>query len=180
MSFWDFWDWLSERTNGQTVLLGLGLAAAIEGFTLLMRFGLGLKSTRDTSWLAPFTLGYRIHHGYIGLLLLVIALVVAAPGWRQLLVAVGVGLIVSDLVHHFLVLWPVTGSPEFHIRYPAYRALGLFAVRLPPGSRQPPGPPRGHVEPGPPPSPEPRTPPHPLRDSQGEPPERPPPRLPGD
>jgi hypothetical protein len=27
-------------------------------------------------------------------------------------------LIFSDLAHHFIVLWPITGSPEFDIIYP--------------------------------------------------------------
>ena len=29
-----------------------------------------------------------------------------------------IGLVVSDLVHHFLVLWPLTGSPQFDLFYP--------------------------------------------------------------
>lgn len=97
---------------------GLAFALLFEVFTCISRFGLGLESTNDTQFLAPYTLGYRIHHGYIGGLMLLAAL--GIPGaWRNLLIVVGTGLVVSDLVHHFLVLWPVVGSPEFHIRYPS-------------------------------------------------------------
>ncbi len=120
MNLSHIWDWLAKMSNCQTVLLGFALAGVIEGITIFLRFGLGMQSAQDTSWMAPFTLGYRIHHGYIGLLLVLIALAVGGPG-RRLLVLLGVALIVSDLVHHFLVLWPITSSPEFHIRYPGYR-----------------------------------------------------------
>ena len=33
-------------------------------------------------------------------------------------VIVGAALVISDLVHHFLVLWPVTGNPQFQLFYP--------------------------------------------------------------
>jgi flagellar biosynthesis component FlhA len=98
---------------------GLAAAAAFEAVTVLFRFGLGMKSTRDTRWLRHWTFGYRIHHGYIGILLLVLAMLVPLPKQIfDLAVITGIALAVSDFVHHFLVLWPVTGSPEFDIRYP--------------------------------------------------------------
>ena len=59
----------------------------------------------------------RVHHGYIGLLLLPL-------GWcfplgiRHALWIIAIGLIVSDLMHHFLVLWPITGTPQFDFIYP--------------------------------------------------------------
>lgn len=111
------WTYLDQRPLWQAVVLGLLLAALIEGITCLMRFGLGLQSTRDTAWLARFTFGYRIHHGYIGALLLLGAVLPGAGAWRNLLVAVGLGLVISDAVHHFIVLQATTGSSEFHIRY---------------------------------------------------------------
>lgn len=101
------------------VMWGLALAAAIEAVTIFCRFGLGLKATRDTGWIAPYTFGWRIHHGYCGVLLLALALFLgAAPGLRSAAIIVGIGLAVSDFVHHFLVLWPLTGSPELDLRYP--------------------------------------------------------------
>ena len=34
------------------------------------------------------------------------------------MLAIGLGLFFSDLIHHFLVLWPVVGSPQFDFFYP--------------------------------------------------------------
>ena len=97
----------------------LGGAAAIEAVTLALRFGAGLQSTRDTAALAGLTGGWRFHHGYLGLLLLLLALFPAAGSpWRRRAGIVGGALLLSDLVHHFLVLWPLTGSPQFDLRYP--------------------------------------------------------------
>jgi len=91
------------------------LTALIEGFTVLLRFGLHLEATRDTaSTLGRLTGGMRIHHGYFGLLVILIAAAVL----RRWLVVVGIALVCSDLVHHFLVLWPIVGSPEFYLFYP--------------------------------------------------------------
>jgi len=102
------------------LVYGCVLAAAIELFTVWMRFGVGLQSTRDTMAMAPWTLGLRIHHGYVGLVLLLACLVLGGrPAIRNLIAMIGIGLLVSDLVHHFVVLWLTTGSPEFHLLYPS-------------------------------------------------------------
>ncbi len=105
----------------QTGLLWiLGLTLAFEGVTCLFRFGFGLQSTRDTTWLARFTFGIRIHHGYTGVLLVVVAL--CGDGtWCQWALRVGAALVLSDLIHHFLVLWPTQGHHEFHLTYPTSR-----------------------------------------------------------
>lgn len=100
--------------------LFLGLTLGIEAVIVFFRFGLGLEAARDTAGtIGALTGGLRIHHGYIGILI-----VLAAAGvWRKRpqaapwLLAVGLALVCSDLIHHFLVLWPVTGSPEFHLTY---------------------------------------------------------------
>lgn len=85
-----------------------------------LRFGGSLHSTRDTQWLSRFTLGLRIHHGYVGFFVILL-------GWLWLhryprlarwCSRIGVALILSDLLHHFLVLWPLTGSPQFDLYYP--------------------------------------------------------------
>lgn len=110
--------WMARKSTGQVLLIGLILALVFEGLTCLFRFGLGMQSTRDTRWLSSFTFGFRIHHGYVGVLLLLIASKVKSDGLRKIFIAVGLCLAVSDLIHHFAVLWPITGSPEFHIRYP--------------------------------------------------------------
>lgn len=109
------------------LLLGLALALAIEAVTVALRFGAGLQSTRDTAWLASLTGGWRIHHGYLGGALLLAALLAYAwaglraawppPAWSAWALVAGVGLGVSDLLHHFVVLWLVTGRPHFDLRY---------------------------------------------------------------
>ena len=104
----------------QVALIGLLIAAVLELLTVWMRFGLGLQSTRDTSLIGALTLGIRIHHGYIGLVLLLFAWWFDANlGLRNILLMLGVGLLVSDFIHHFLVLWPITGSPQFDLVYPS-------------------------------------------------------------
>ena len=97
------------------------LAVLIEALTAALRFGLHLESTRDTAnTIGTLTLGLRVHHGYIGVFLMLL-------GWcfprgiRHAVWIVGIGLIVSDLMHHFLVLWPITGSPQFDLVYPNHQ-----------------------------------------------------------
>lgn len=95
------------------------LTMLIETISVIFRFGLGLQVTRDTSVISSFTFGYRIHHGYIGA-----AIVMLALAWpsrmivRDWAIIIGLSLLLSDIAHHFLVLWPLTGNPEFHLRYP--------------------------------------------------------------
>ncbi len=99
---------------------GLVLAVVIELITMAFRFGLDLQSTRDTTFVSKLTFGLRIHHGYVGVVMILVALWISArSGPRNLLYVVGIALIVSDLLHHFAVLWPITGSPEFDLVYPA-------------------------------------------------------------
>ena len=95
----------------------LVLAVVIELITAALRFGLGLESTQDTRFLAQWTLGWRIHHGYIGVIGLLLSWLVPAGRWRTVLLIISIALVVSDFIHHFLVLWLLTGSPEFHLRY---------------------------------------------------------------
>lgn len=113
--------WLEHRTTWQAVAIGLGLAALIEIVTITMRFGFDLQSTRDTVFLARLTFGYRIHHGYFGCLFAAGSLFVSNTGLKNALLILGFGLIISDIVHHFAVLWPMTGDHQFHIRYTDYR-----------------------------------------------------------
>jgi hypothetical protein len=118
--------WLAALSSGTVALLAAGLTAIIELVTVVLRFGFGLQSHTSTSWMAPLTLGLRIHHGYYGILMLLVAARLSSPksacvrkraALRNALVIVGAALFLSDMIHHFLVLWPITGSPEFYIRY---------------------------------------------------------------
>lgn len=100
----------------------LGLTAIIELICVILRFGLRLESTRDTaSTIGWLTFGIRIHHGYCGLVLIVVASLLLAryPRLARWGLVIGWALVLSDLIHHFLVLWPLTGSPHFDLTYPA-------------------------------------------------------------
>jgi len=110
----------SNMTLLSMLFHGLILALAIEFFTIWCRFGLGLEATRDTAAIRVFTFGLRLHHGYIGVILALIAwwFLRQDPGVRNIVLMISFGLVVSDLIHHFLVLWPVTGSPEIDLFYP--------------------------------------------------------------
>lgn len=95
-----------------------GLTLALEAVTVILRFGLHLESTSDTSFLARVTLGVRIHHGYIGIAMLAVCpFLPSGSVVRSRLVRIGAALALSDLVHHLLVLWPITGSPQFDLTY---------------------------------------------------------------
>lgn len=97
----------------------LAIAALLEAATAFLRFGLGLEATRDTaSTVGRLTFGIRIHHGMIGLALLLAAAVVNEETWKRRLAVFGGALALSDLVHHFVILWAATGSPQFDLLYP--------------------------------------------------------------
>ena len=96
----------------------LALTLLFEAITCLFRFGFGMQSTRDTIAIARYSFGIRIHHGYIGVLLLLAAPFFPNRFLRSWLIRVGAALVLSDLAHHFLVLWPITGNPEFDLIYP--------------------------------------------------------------
>ena len=88
---------------------------------MVTRYGLGFDMTRDSAaTLSRITFGLRIHHGYIGVLLLLASWLICKPGSRHFkaLLTLGLGLVISDLVHHFLVMWPIEGDPHFDLVYP--------------------------------------------------------------
>ena len=91
-----------------------------EAVTCVLRFGLQLESTRDTaSTIGLLTFGVRIHHSYIGVALIPIAMLLE-KSWPQIgrhTLMIALGLLVSDMIHHFVVLWYVVGSPQFDLYY---------------------------------------------------------------
>lgn len=110
---------LSSKQTAWWVLIG---TAGIELATVVLRFGFQLESTRDTaSTIGRLTFGLRIHHGYIGVLLFAIAMIPLRShrALAQRVLIVGLSLVFSDLLHHFVVLWLAVGSPEFHLVYPS-------------------------------------------------------------
>lgn len=95
------------------------LTLVIEAITALLRFGFGIQSTQSTAFIANYTFGIRIHHGYLGVILLLIALISTIPVYvRNILIILGSSMLLSDLIHHFIVLWLITGDPQFHLTYP--------------------------------------------------------------
>ena len=100
------------------VMWCLALTAAIEIVTCLLRFYLNLEATRDTADLGLFTFGLRIHHGYVGVVVILLGLLLARGPILTWTLIIGAALLFSDLIHHFLVLWPMTGSPQFDFFYP--------------------------------------------------------------
>ncbi|MDP6467037.1 MAG: hypothetical protein QF918_04835 [Pirellulaceae bacterium] len=111
----------SKQSYRYTVWWSLALTFIIELVTVVLRFGLQLDSTRDTaSTIGRLTFGIRIHHGYCGLALMLAAcfLISRFPRLARWGLIIGLALVLSDLIHHFLVLWPLTGSPHFDLTYP--------------------------------------------------------------
>ena len=102
----------------------IGLTIAFEAVTILFRFGFKVQATRDTGkYVSRWTRGLRIHHGYWGVPLLLLGIIglglSVGPGLAAAwLTIIGLALIKSDLMHHFLVLWPITGSHDFDLVYP--------------------------------------------------------------
>jgi len=106
------------ETLTSAVVWCLVLAAAIESFTCLMRFALQLEATRDTCFLRVLTFGLRIHHCYLGLVIVAAGALLADGLVMNWLFIVGTACVLSDFIHHFVVLWLVTGEPEFDLFYP--------------------------------------------------------------
>ncbi|MEM6980320.1 MAG: hypothetical protein AAF539_11700 [Planctomycetota bacterium] len=87
----------------------------------MLRFGFGMASSKATaSTIGVLTLGFRVHHGYLGAVMIPLGIYLCRDhfdiGW--FLFVSGVALFASDIIHHFFVLWPVTGSPQFDFWYP--------------------------------------------------------------
>lgn len=99
----------------------VAVTVAFEVVTIILRFGLDFQTTRDSASMARFTFGLRIHHGYVGFVFLLIAAFLKPSRVRDWAWILGVALVASDLAHHFLVLWPITGSPHFDLTYGRFR-----------------------------------------------------------
>jgi hypothetical protein len=111
---------LATLAPSTTFFVAAGLTFAVEFVTVFLRFGLGLRSGVEGSRIGRLTRGVRIHHGYVGVAFLAAgALLGSTSAAGTALFFAGIALAMSDFIHHFLVLWPLTGSPEFHLRYDA-------------------------------------------------------------
>lgn len=95
-------------TFDATFFVAAGILTAIfEIAACVGRFGFGIRS-RDH---LKLTMGVRIHHGYVGGVLWVLALLLSAPA-ATYVGAIGTALVVSDLMHHFVVLPLAIGKIE--------------------------------------------------------------------
>ena len=112
-------DYLTLLTINKILIWIAILTLVIEAITALLRFGFGIQATQSTVFIANFTFGLRIHHGYLGIILLLIAFTPVFPFHvKNILIIIGSSLLLSDLIHHFIILWLIMGDPQFHITYP--------------------------------------------------------------
>lgn len=92
------------------------LAISLELLTVFVRFKFKIK-TKDVliKIMKHFDLKkiVHFHHGFVGIIIFVIAYFYGLFFWAD----IGFGILISDAIHHFLVLWPIMGSPEFHVLY---------------------------------------------------------------
>lgn len=109
----------SPAPRWRWILLAVGLTLLFEAVTLALRVGGGYESRVATAGLADFTFGLRIHHGYVGL-----AMLVSFPWMRRRYPdqanrwsAAGLALALSDALHHGAALWVLNGSPGFDLTY---------------------------------------------------------------
>jgi hypothetical protein len=114
--------WFQEIMSDKfAILWAVAATVAVELVCVVLRFGMGKDSTPSTaSTIGVLTMGIRIHHGYIGALMIPVGIAIDA-GPKSLgrwMLVLGVALFASDFIHHFLVLWPITGSPDFDWVYP--------------------------------------------------------------
>lgn len=111
---------MKPQTLRHIILYSVAMTFLFELLTVVLRFGYSLESTRDTaSTVGVLTMGLRVHHGYIGAAMIIMGLLLKTnrliANW---ILITGIALFASDMIHHFLVLWPATGSPQFHLIYP--------------------------------------------------------------
>jgi hypothetical protein len=84
----------------------------IEALTIQLRFGRGVSAV-EFNKTAPLLL--QIHHMFLSIpLLLVLPLVWRKPRLSGALLGIALGLIFSDLLHHFLVLPLTVGNTGWH------------------------------------------------------------------
>lgn len=101
-------------------------AIIIEFFTVFSRFFLKLSSKKIyIGLMKKFDLKrfYHFHHLFLGLL---IALAFYS---NPLLFNIGIGVSLSDVLHHFVVLLVILKTPEFHIVYKNAKVYKIEEVK---------------------------------------------------
>ena len=95
------------------LILSLLLTLAFEAVTVVVRLLSG-KSVLQFHAEHRIPMLLRIHHMFWGVPFVLLALLPLATGWRSLLFAFGAALILSDLIHHFVVLPLWKGDTGWH------------------------------------------------------------------
>ncbi len=99
-------------------LYTLYFTIGFEVITCFFRFVLKKKSTQNTGFIGRCTGGFRIHHGYVGLVLILVRNWFPNEELAHAATWIGWGCVLSDGIHHFWILWPFTGSHDFDLVYP--------------------------------------------------------------
>ena len=97
-------------------------ALFIELATILVRFVFKVSSKEVyVKIMRKFRLKkfYHFHHLFLG----VIVALIFYSFEQDFLFNIGLGIVSSDLIHHFIVLWLIMGNPEFHV---VYKDIGIF------------------------------------------------------
>ena len=92
------------------------IALMFEIITITFRFGLKISSKKiyvklmNKYHIKKFI---HIHHLFLGILIMSIFIIYP----NNHLMNLGIGIALSDVIHHFLVLFIILRNPEFHIIY---------------------------------------------------------------
>jgi len=107
------------------MLLVFGIAGALlfEALTIHFRFGYNMTAPEKTAWLGRMTRGWRVHHGYHGFTMIPAGMLILPGAIGDWLVVAGIALLLSDAIHHFIVLKLATGHHEFWLKYPPQPAM---------------------------------------------------------
>jgi hypothetical protein len=98
------WHWMIGWT--------IGITLVTEGITAYLRFGTGVNAVEFNST-APLLL--QIHHMFWCIpLFLAAPLVWRFPRVSGTIMGIGCGLVISDLIHHFIVLPLTVGNIGWH------------------------------------------------------------------
>jgi hypothetical protein len=92
------------------------LTIAIELATIFTRFVFKISSKETyIKIIKKLNLKFiiHIHHGILGIVVAILAYIYGFP----IIYNIGWSMIISDAIHHFIVLYLIVGNPEFHIIY---------------------------------------------------------------
>ncbi len=102
----------SSNSRRRIVVWSIAVALAVELIALWLRFGRGVQAA-EFNRSAPLLL--QIHHMFWSVPLLIAApFLIARRPLFNALVGISIGLITSDLAHHFIILPLLTGTTGWH------------------------------------------------------------------